>query len=224
VSINRFKPSGRVRKLLLALECGALFIAGPAAGAAGLLPVLVIPILLLMAMICWAVLRFDHKIHLRQLLRPRVPAREWRRVLVIYLVALPCLLGLLWVIKPEALFTLMIQHTKIWLLILVAYPLVSVFPQELIYRSFFFERYRPLFGSGFGMVLISAVLFGFAHLIFHNWVAVVLTMLGACLFGTTYQRTSSLLLVCVEHALYGCAAFTIGYGEFFFDKSMRLLL
>jgi hypothetical protein len=52
-------------------------------------------------------------------------------------------------------------------------------------------------------------------------VAIGLAFAAGCLFGRTYQRTSSLLLVCAEHTLYGCAAFTIGYGEFFFDKTMQ---
>jgi membrane protease YdiL (CAAX protease family) len=60
------------------------------------------------------------------------------------------------------------------------------------------------------------------HIVFRNWPAILLTCAGGWLFGTTYRRTSSLLLVSVEHALYGCAIFTIGYGNYFFDGSRRL--
>jgi membrane protease YdiL (CAAX protease family) len=220
--MNRIEPPQGAKKLLLALECGALFVAGPAAGAAGLLPILVIPILLLMALVCWLMLQLRYKIQLRELMRPRVPAPEWRRIFIIYLIAVPCLTGLLWLIKPEAMFALMRRHTGIWLLVVFAYPILSAFPQELVYRAFFFERYRPLFGRGYGMILASVALFSFAHILFHNWIAIFLSFGGGWLFAKTYQRTGSLYLATAEHSLYGCAAFTIGYGPFFFDSTMRL--
>jgi membrane protease YdiL (CAAX protease family) len=103
-----------------------------------------------------------------------------------------------------------------------AYPLVSVLPQELAYRVYFFQRYAPLFGSKSGMIAASAIVFGFGHIVFHNWPAVVLTLLGGLLFAKTYRRTSSLLLVSFEHALYGWAVFTIGYGEFLVEGTLRL--
>jgi membrane protease YdiL (CAAX protease family) len=105
---------------------------------------------------------------------------------------------------------------------MVAYPLVSVLPQELVYRVFFFERYRPLFGDGIAMVLASAVTFGCAHLVFRSGLAVILTMIGGILFGVTYKRSGSWLLAGVEHAMYGCALFTIGYGQYFLDGTLRL--
>jgi membrane protease YdiL (CAAX protease family) len=132
------------------------------------------------------------------------------------------MIGLLWLVKPGAMFSLMRQHTGMWLLIMAAYPILSAFPQELIYRAFFFERYRPLFGQGQGMVLASVALFSFAHILFHNWIVICLSFCGGWIFARTYQRTSSLYLTIVEHSLYGCAAFTIGYGPFFFDSTMRL--
>jgi membrane protease YdiL (CAAX protease family) len=222
VVINRIEPLHGGRKLLLALECGALFIAGPAVGAAGSLPILVIPMLLLMTLCCSLMLYFRYKIRLNDLLRPQVPAREWRKVFVICLIAVPCMIALFWLIKPEAMFSLMRQHTGMWLLIMVLYPFLSAFPQELVYRAFFFERYRPLFGQGYGMILASVSLFSFGHILFHNWTAILLSFVGGWLFARTYQRTSSLYLTTVEHSLYGWAAFTIGYGPFFFDSSMRL--
>jgi len=220
--MNQLEPSEQSRKPRLALECGALFLGVPAVVAVGWLPVLVIPLLLVMAIGCGLALRWRHRVHLRDLLRQKVPAPEWRRVLFTYAVAIPCLLVALWMIEPDAMFSLVLRHMKIWLLVMVAYPIVSVFPQELIYRAFFFERYRPLFGAGHGMILASAAVFSFGHIVFRNGPAVGLTFLGGWLFARTYQRTRSLLLVCVEHALYGCAIFTIGYGNFFFDGTLRL--
>jgi membrane protease YdiL (CAAX protease family) len=204
------------------LECAALFLGVPAALAAGWIRMWVIPLLVVMALGCGLTLRWCHQVRLRDLFRRPIPAGEWRRILLIYGMAVPGLLALLWWIKPGALFSLMLDHTALWLLVMVLYPVVSVIPQELIYRAFFFERYRPLFGYGLGLPLVSAGVFAFGHLVFQNWPAVVLTGIGGWLFGLTYRRTSSLLLVSVEHALHGWAIFTLGYGEFFFDGTLRL--
>jgi membrane protease YdiL (CAAX protease family) len=224
--LARMKPPASppsARKPWRALECALLFIGVPTVVAAGWLPVLVIPLLVLMAIGCGIVLRRRHGLGLAELMRPKVPRQEWQRILAIYLLTVPGLIGLLWLLKPAVLFSLIVLHPKLWLLVIIAYPLLSVLPQELIYRAYFFARYRPLFGDGPGLVLASAGVFAFGHLVFHNWPAVALTFCGGWLFGQTYRRTGSLLAAAVEHALYGCAIFTIGYGQFFFDGTMRLV-
>jgi membrane protease YdiL (CAAX protease family) len=223
VMMDHVGPIRRDRKFWLVVECTTLFLGVPMAIAAGWLRVQVIPLLLLMAAGCGLVLQRVHKIQIRRLFSSKISVADWRRILIAYSIAVPFLAALLWIINPSAMWSLMCQHTKIWLLVMVAYPVVSVFPQELIYRAFFFERYRPLFERGAGIVLASAAIFSFGHVVFHNWPAAVLTFVGGLLFARTYQQTSSLLLVSVEHALYGCAIFTIGYGSYFFDGTMRLI-
>jgi membrane protease YdiL (CAAX protease family) len=216
--MNRFAPSAGRPKTWLALECGAVFLGVPAAIAARWAPVPVIPVLLGMTAGCWLTLEWQHNIRVWSLLRPQVSGHEWRRMLVLYLIVLPGLVGLLWWMHPSLIFALLCHQPGFWLLILLAYPILSVLPQELIFRAFFFERYRPLFGRGPGMALASALVFAFGHVVFHNPVAVVLTFVGGWRFATTYQRTSSLICVSTEHALYGCTLFTIGYGPFFVDR------
>lgn len=222
VRVNGSEISGRSGKLWLAIECGVLYLGVPGAYAIGWLPVPIIPLLLVMAVGCWLALRRWGKSPISTALRRPVPRAEWRRIIITYLIALPLLVGLLWLIEPAMLWSLLHRRPGIWALVMVAYPLVSVWPQEIIFRVFFFERYRGLFGAGWGIIAASAVVFSFAHIIFHNWLAVALTLPGGWLFARSYQRTSSLLLVFVEHALYGCAIFTIGYGEFFYKGTLRL--
>jgi membrane protease YdiL (CAAX protease family) len=103
----------------------------------------------------------------------------------------------------------------------VFYPLLSVYPQELLYRSFLLHRYRPVFGDGTGAAAASAVAFGCAHLMFHNVLSVLLTLVGGWLFARRYQRSRSLLTASVEHALYGVLAFTIGLGALFYHGAAR---
>ena len=120
---------------------------------------------------------------------------------------------------PELLFSLVKRTPLFWVVIMLLYPLLSVYPQELIYRAFCFHRYEPLFGSGRVMVVASALAFGFVHIIFGNWLAVGLCVTGGLLFAVTYQSSGSLLLACLDHAIFGNFIFTIGLGRFFYHGS-----
>lgn len=113
---------------------------------------------------------------------------------------------------PDRLF----ERPRFWLVIVVLYPLLSVYPQELIFRAFLLHRYAPVLGTGRRAAAASAAAFGFAHLLFGNVLAVVATLLGGWLFARRYQATRSLLTVSVEHALYGVLIFTIGLGDLFY--------
>ena len=101
------------------------------------------------------------------------------------------------------------------------YPILSVYPQAIIYRAFVFDRYRDLFGPPWAIVLASAVAFAYVHIIFQNRLAVVLTFFGGILFAVCYLQTGSLFVSSFEHALYGCSIFTIGLGRSFYHAASR---
>jgi membrane protease YdiL (CAAX protease family) len=122
---------------------------------------------------------------------------------------------------PDRLFRFVRQAPGFWALVMILYPVISATAQELLYRAFFFHRYRPLLGQGAGAVAASAVLFGFAHIIFGAWLSVALSALGGVLFSLTYLRSGSLALAAIEHAIYGDFLFTIGLGEFFYHGARR---
>lgn len=117
---------------------------------------------------------------------------------------------------PQVFLSFPRQRPGFWLLVMVLYPVLSVWPQELIYRSFLFHRYRPLFGEKRGYVVASALAFGYVHLIFLNAIAPAMTLIGGGLFATSYRKHQSLALSCLEHTLYGCMVFTVGLGSYFF--------
>lgn len=105
----------------------------------------------------------------------------------------------------------------VWLAVMILYPLLSVVPQELIYRTFFFHRYGPLFGDARWMAIaVNGALFGFAHIIFGSYVSIALTTLLGWLVAWRYDGTRSFWAVWLEHSLYGCLVFTIGLGHYFF--------
>lgn len=127
------------------------------------------------------------------------------------------ILGLgVWQFAPQSLFAFAKSAPGLWAAMMILYPLLSVYPQELLFRAYFFRRFGALFGSGAGMIAASAMAFSFVHIIFGNWIALALTLVGGVLFGTTYRRSGSLLLASIEHAIFGNFLFTIGLGEYFY--------
>jgi uncharacterized membrane protein YhaH (DUF805 family) len=194
-------------KAFLAIECAAVFVGIPVlliwTGAIGW-----IVLLALMTTVAFIYLRRHHDAS------PPTPQREALTIVILRFAALCAALTLIIIlVAPERLFALPRDHPRAWLLLIVAYPLISVWPQELIYRAFFFERYKALFGRA--LPIASAVAFGFLHIIYGNPVALALTLAGGIIFSTTYRRSRSLATVWVEHSLYGLFLFTIGLGDFF---------
>ncbi len=131
---------------------------------------------------------------------------------------------LIWVgvrrFAPELEWNFVRQHPAFWAIVMVAYPVVSVYPQGLMYRAFFFERYAALFPGRWAMIFASAAAFAFLHIIFRNPLAVALTFGGGILFASRYAETGSLATSSFEHALYGCWLFTVGLGQYFYHGTI----
>ncbi|WP_412561108.1 CPBP family intramembrane glutamic endopeptidase [Winogradskyella sp. MIT101101] len=119
----------------------------------------------------------------------------------------------MYIFDVENLFVVIKNKPMFWALILFIYTIFSVYPQELIYRTFFFQRYESLFRNDALFILVNAALFSLAHLFFKNTLVMVLTFIGGILFALTFKKTKSTLLVSIEHAIYGCWLFTVGMGE-----------
>lgn len=114
---------------------------------------------------------------------------------------------------PEKLFYVVRNKFSLWIYILFVYSFLSVLPQEIIYRSFFFKRYANLIKNKHLLVFINAIAFSLGHLFFQNTLVLFITFLGGLLFGYSYLKSKSLVLVSIEHALYGCWLFTVGMGD-----------
>ncbi len=114
--------------------------------------------------------------------------------------------------NKEALFNVLLNKPKLWIFILFFYSVFSVYPQELIYRTFYFQRYQGLFNNKRLFIFINAMVFSLGHIFFRNPLVMVLTFFGGLLFAITYNKTQSTLLVTIEHAVYGCWLFTVGMG------------
>lgn len=137
----------------------------------------------------------------------------WRQT-ILKLIAIIILTTLyVWAFDKSNLFSVFLNKPLMWIAILFIYSLFSVYPQELIYRTFFFQRYETLFKSKELLIFINAIVFCLAHLFFKNTLVLALTFIGGLLFGMTFYKSKSTLFVTIEHAIYGCWLFTVGMGN-----------
>lgn len=149
------------------------------------------------------------------------PLSSWRNMLLVWVASSIFWYVMVYMWQPELLFSFAIERPDIWLLVMVLYPLVSAFPQEILYRTFIWQRYQVLFGAHkWGIIALSGISFMWGHLLFMNWFAIVITLIGGLTFAWRYQHTRSVLLVSVEHALYGNLFFTLGLGQFLFSGAV----
>ena len=123
-------------------------------------------------------------------------------------------------IFPEKLFIIQKNNEQLIYKIFLFYPLLSAFPQEFIFCTFFFNRYKNLFHTKREMIVMSALIFCLAHIYFINLVAPLLSLFGGFLFAYTYNKTKSLFITTIEHSLYGNTLFFIGLGWFFWGGSV----
>lgn len=206
-------PRALRAKLALAAEFTAVFVGLPILIVSFKNRVLMIGLLWLGAFVAY---RFTRNL-------PRIKSdfaslrRNLKPIALRFAVLAPIIAGLTWYFLPDSFLSLPRAAPGLWLAVMVIYPLLSVWPQEMIYRAFLYHRYAPLFGQEWGYVAASALAFGYAHMIFLNPLAIAMTAFGGFLFARGYARHKSLLLVCLEHALYGCLIFTVGLGRFFYS-------
>ncbi|RLD28348.1 MAG: CPBP family intramembrane metalloprotease [Bacteroidetes bacterium] len=137
----------------------------------------------------------------------------WKQILIKFLGIVFITTLFVWFTNKEALFNVLLNKPKLWIFILFIYSFFSVYPQELIYRTFFFQRYKTLFTNKNLIIFINAIVFSLAHIFFRNSLVMALTFLGGILFAITFYKTRSTLLVTIEHAIYGSWLFTVGMGN-----------
>jgi hypothetical protein len=167
-------------------------------------------------LLCAVVLARDPTFARGQLLGVAAAREGLRPVLLRTLVVWSGLLLIAAIFARGPLFDFPRNHSRIWLAVMVLYP-ISAYAQEVMFRTFFFHRYRGLFARPGTLVLASGLLFGWAHIVVNNLVALPLAAVAGLLFARTYQRSRSTLLVALEHALYGDFVFSVGLGTLFYS-------
>lgn len=152
--------------------------------------------------------------------RAGVTRGEVMRILARFVICALLMTGATYLLQPELLFGFVRTKPQFWAVVMVMYPLISVVPQEIIFRRYIFARFERLMTPTM-LILLSGLGFGFAHIVFNNWIAPALCAVGGVMFAQTYLRTRSLALVSLEHALYGNFVFTLGLGRYFYHGAVQ---
>ena len=203
-----------------AIEFLLLFFVGPTLFAFTRHRIPVIPALWAVVSYCLFVMARDPRFSSRHLWDP---AGFWQSApAILGLFALVASIGVILVRRyaPAIFLNFPRSNPQFWSIVMLLYPMLSAYPQGIVYRAFLFGRYRDLFGPGWAIVLASATAFAYVHIVFRNSLALALTFLAGILFAIRYLHTGSLMISSFEHALYGCAIFTIGLGRWFYHAAV----
>lgn len=207
------------RRAWLAVELLALYVAAPVV-LYSLIHQYRIPLFKLMlplSVLFILLLTLQHTFSWRETLRTGISRRDAAGIAAVFIVAAPLLAAYAWMTGQQRFLMLPRTAPYIWAMVMVLYPLISVTAQELIYRVFFFHRYRPLFvHDGQAVIMLNAVLFSFGHIIFGTLPSLVISFFGGLLFAWRYEHTRSFWAVVIEHALYGNLIFSLGLGRHFY--------
>lgn len=180
----------------------------------------IIPTLVVISALCLVVLLRDRSFDRSRLWNRRDFGLHLRATLKRLLIGTMVLGTITAVFEPELFLRFPRESPRMWAIVMIFYPVFSVYPQELIFRAFLFHRYQPLFGSTRNLVIVSAIAFGIAHLFFANLWAPVLSTIGGWVFARTYARSASTLQATIEHGLWGDVLFTLGLGWYFYGGSI----
>lgn len=179
-----------------------------------LLPVLAIAVFMLL---------IDPTFRLRDELRRGIGWRTALSILVLFLIIGGAATAWIREYHPAWFLEFPTNRPETYKRIMLAYPLFSVAAQELLYRTFFFHRYGPLFGGHVWLiVVVNGLLFGFAHVVVGSTFAIAATALGGLILAARYAVTKSFWAVFIEHTFWGWLVFTIGLGRYFFTGVSNL--
>ena len=212
------------RKSALVMEYVLLWIALPA-GLAASRSVWEWPVIVVLWIIttgCLVCLLRDRSFDRTELWNAKAVPRHIKPVLIRYAILGPLLFLVAWRFLPDWFLGFPRAKPLLWLAVMVGYPIISVYAQGIVWRSFMLHRYREV-GPTWVNIALATVAFSWLHVVFLNPIAPALTLVGGLLFATTHVKSRSLLVSSIEHALYGCTMITAGFGPYFFHGSQKFI-
>lgn len=210
------------RRAYLAVEFAVLFIVMPTLYMR-YRPLLIhpFPVIWGFAALCAWVLRRNGSLSLQDLWGDYPDKKQIMTVIARFAFMAVLLMLYVLLLEPERLFAFPRSSPVSWFLFVVLYPVISVIPQGIIYRVFVFRRYQELFGTGWTIIAASGLVFSYAHIVYRNPIALILTLFGGFFFAHTHARSDSPWFSHMEHALYGNFVFTIGLGYYIYSGAIQ---
>lgn len=175
-----------------------------------LVPVLAIVVLILV---------LDPTFQLRRELTAGFGWRTWVTIVLIFALGGAAVTYWVKVTHPGWYMDMPTNRPVVWRHIMLLYPIASVLTQEIVYRTFYFHRYGPLFGVRLAWLglLLNGPLFGLAHIVVGTPFALITTSVTGLLFAVRYYTARSFWAVWIEHTLWGWLVFTVGLNHYFFS-------
>ena len=140
---------------------------------------------------------------------------EWKFFFLISLVFIISGFFYTIILDSNLLFNLPKNYFFLWVIVILIYPILSVIPQEIIFRVLFFERYSCLFQNQFLYLILNSIIFAYIHLVFQNFHAFFITLITSPIFAYAYLNKSFKTCFLI-HTFGGQLVFTFGLGEFFY--------
>lgn len=208
--MKQLEKTGRLLEILV------IFVGLPLLFYLGMIPLPKIAALLLVAAYCLVRLWRDDNFTTKVQDIDYKSKKYWRVIIIRSVIVASLLMTLIWWVQPQQFLSFPKERPVVWMVLMLLYPILSALPQELIYRTYFFHVLQEFFSSNRMKVFASALAFSILHIVYDNWWAVGLSFPAGIMFSVTYLRTESLFWVTVEHAIYGCLLFTLGFGNYFY--------
>ena len=181
-------------------------------GATFIRPIIILPPVLIGIIV---LLRFNPEFRFKELVFFRIQSKQLKTDLMQVLIIAALMIISVLLFMPEYLFNLPRKNPLIMAAMCLFYPIFSAYPQEVIYRTFLFRRYKKLFQKKWLLIVASGVTFSFMHIVYYNPVSIILTLLAGLYLGYVYAKTQSVLYTAILHGILGILVFMTGLGHFF---------
>ncbi len=130
--------------------------------------------------------------------------------------------AILTITRPEALWLIVSRNPELMAMIALGYPLVSALPQEVVFRALFFERYAAILPRRLSLqIMLNAVIFAWAHIMYWSWIVLALTFVGGLLFAWSYRGRGNFPEAVVLHSVAGVMLFLVGMGVYFYSGNVQ---
>jgi membrane protease YdiL (CAAX protease family) len=216
--MDRMQAIGDGQRLRLAAEFAALFLVAPVVMALAMPPAAMFPALFALTAVAIGLLAATPGFTWRSLAAGRLRGGE---ALVFAAGVAAVSAAAVALTAPGQGFGLVRADPALLAAVLVIYPLLSVLPQELVYRVLYFRRYGAILPAGTVGIVLNAAVFALAHLFFWDWIVAVMTFAGGLVFAWAYVRQGSFPQAVLLHSVAGSIVFVSGLGNFFYTGNIK---